>query len=341
MAQVRGRGARSRARSRADVEFSAEDACRTEYALPARGAAGGRIEAGATTLNIPDTVGYALPDEFGALIARLVARRARRDRDLRATATTTSASPSPTPSPAVAAGARQVEVHDQRHRRARRQHLARGGRDGAAGAPRRASASTTGDRHRAAHAAPASCSPRPPASGRSRTRRSSAATPSRTRRASTRTACSSNPLDLRDHDARRASALGAARLVLGKHSGRHAVAVAARARSAVALDAERARGADRARSRSSPTARSSSTTPTSLALVAHDARAPRRALDALPGGLRATQVLPTATVRAARSTAQRRSASAVGNGPLDAALKAIDAALGQRASSCSRCTRAR
>jgi 2-isopropylmalate synthase len=37
------------------------------------------IKAGATTLNIPDTVGYTMPDEFGALIAGIMStRRARR-----------------------------------------------------------------------------------------------------------------------------------------------------------------------------------------------------------------------------------------------------------------------
>ena len=30
------------------------------------------IEAGATTFNIPDTVGYAIPSEFGALVKRVV-----------------------------------------------------------------------------------------------------------------------------------------------------------------------------------------------------------------------------------------------------------------------------
>jgi len=33
---------------------------------------GEAIRAGATTLNIPDTVGYTLPDEFGALIAGII-----------------------------------------------------------------------------------------------------------------------------------------------------------------------------------------------------------------------------------------------------------------------------
>ncbi len=32
------------------------------------------IDAGAGTVNIPDTVGYAVPDEFGALIAGLFER---------------------------------------------------------------------------------------------------------------------------------------------------------------------------------------------------------------------------------------------------------------------------
>ncbi|PZC49248.1 MAG: 2-isopropylmalate synthase [Chloroflexi bacterium] len=51
-----------------DVEFSPMDATRTEpgflYAMLAA-----VIEAGATTINIPDTVGYAIPEEFGKLIA--------------------------------------------------------------------------------------------------------------------------------------------------------------------------------------------------------------------------------------------------------------------------------
>jgi 2-isopropylmalate synthase len=53
-----------------DVEFSAEDASRTEYSF-LREVMHAVTEAGATTLNVPDTVGYALPEEYGALIARL------------------------------------------------------------------------------------------------------------------------------------------------------------------------------------------------------------------------------------------------------------------------------
>jgi 2-isopropylmalate synthase len=53
-----------------DVEFSPEDAGRTEmeFLYEALQAA---IEAGATTLNIPDTVGYTIPDEFGERIAMI------------------------------------------------------------------------------------------------------------------------------------------------------------------------------------------------------------------------------------------------------------------------------
>jgi 2-isopropylmalate synthase len=53
-----------------DVEFSPEDAGRSdkEFLVHVLKAA---IEAGATTLNIPDTVGYCTPEEYGFLIAYL------------------------------------------------------------------------------------------------------------------------------------------------------------------------------------------------------------------------------------------------------------------------------
>jgi 2-isopropylmalate synthase len=50
-----------------DVEFSPEDAGRSDPAFLHEVLAQA-IRAGATTLNIPDTVGYTTPDEFGALI---------------------------------------------------------------------------------------------------------------------------------------------------------------------------------------------------------------------------------------------------------------------------------
>lgn len=52
----------------ADVEFSAEDASRTQPEF-LHDVLAEAIRAGAATVNIPDTVGYTTPDEFGALIA--------------------------------------------------------------------------------------------------------------------------------------------------------------------------------------------------------------------------------------------------------------------------------
>ncbi len=55
----------------ADIEFSPEDAGRSdpEFLYLVLGEA---IQAGATTLNIPDTVGYTTPDEYGAMIAGII-----------------------------------------------------------------------------------------------------------------------------------------------------------------------------------------------------------------------------------------------------------------------------
>ncbi|CAM6087465.1 unnamed protein product [Calypogeia fissa] len=55
-----------------DVEFSPEDAGRSDPEFLYR-ILGEVIKAGATTLNIPDTVGITLPTEFGGLIAKLKA----------------------------------------------------------------------------------------------------------------------------------------------------------------------------------------------------------------------------------------------------------------------------
>ena len=53
------------------IEFSAEDASRSEKEFLAQ-VFGEVIRAGAKTLNVPDTTGYAIPSEFGALIGYLV-----------------------------------------------------------------------------------------------------------------------------------------------------------------------------------------------------------------------------------------------------------------------------
>ena len=69
--EIVDRSVRDAAARVADVEFSPEDASRSdpEFMLDALRVA---LEAGAKTLNIPDTVGYATPTEYGALIDRIV-----------------------------------------------------------------------------------------------------------------------------------------------------------------------------------------------------------------------------------------------------------------------------
>ena len=93
----------------AEVEFSAEDASRTDLDFLCR-VAETAIKAGASVINIPDTVGYATPDEFHDFIRALISRVPGMDRavlsvhchdDLGLAVANTLA--------AVRAGARQVE----------------------------------------------------------------------------------------------------------------------------------------------------------------------------------------------------------------------------------------
>lgn len=57
----------------AEIEFSAEDASRTEHDFLLR-VYEAVVDAGATTVNIPDTVGYAIPAEFAELTRKVVER---------------------------------------------------------------------------------------------------------------------------------------------------------------------------------------------------------------------------------------------------------------------------
>ena len=54
-----------------DVEFYAEDAGRTDNEYLAR-VVEAAIKAGATVVNIPDTTGYCLPEEYGQKIKYLI-----------------------------------------------------------------------------------------------------------------------------------------------------------------------------------------------------------------------------------------------------------------------------
>ncbi len=56
-----------------NVEFSPEDAARSDFDFLVQ-VVTAVIDAGATTVNIPDTVGYSVPSEFGALIKKLFER---------------------------------------------------------------------------------------------------------------------------------------------------------------------------------------------------------------------------------------------------------------------------
>src|SRR6059058_2444203 len=70
----------TRARSYTDdVEWSAEDGTRTEHDFLCR-CVEAAINAGATTINVPDTVGYSVPDEYFALIRMVRDRVPNSDR---------------------------------------------------------------------------------------------------------------------------------------------------------------------------------------------------------------------------------------------------------------------
>ena len=92
-----------------DVEFSPEDATRTELDFLCQ-VVQKAVDAGATTINIPDTVGYSTPEEFGSLIRAIrervhgmerVTLSAHCHNDLGLAVANSLA--------AIAAGARQVE----------------------------------------------------------------------------------------------------------------------------------------------------------------------------------------------------------------------------------------
>ena len=112
-----------------DVEFSPMDATRADVEFTAE-VITAALEEGATTINIPDTVGYAMPQEYAAFLTRLhelvpglrdVVLSVHCHDDLGPGRRELLRRP--------AGGRAPGRVRDQRHRRARRQRVARGDRD--------------------------------------------------------------------------------------------------------------------------------------------------------------------------------------------------------------------
>lgn len=92
-----------------DVEWSAEDATRTDHDFLCR-CVDAAITAGATTINIPDTVGYTVPEEYYALIKMLHDRVANADKVIFSTHCHNDLGMAVANSMAgVKAGARQIE----------------------------------------------------------------------------------------------------------------------------------------------------------------------------------------------------------------------------------------
>ena len=120
-----------------DVEFSPEDGYRSDPDFLCR-VLEAVIAEGATTINIPDTVGYAIPELYGELHPHA----ARAHAELRQGDLVGALPQRPGHGGGQLAGRREDRrrapgrVHDQRPGRARRQLLARGGGDGGAHAPR-------------------------------------------------------------------------------------------------------------------------------------------------------------------------------------------------------------
>ncbi len=111
-----------------DVEFSAEDATRTEPDFLEE-ISRAVVAAGARTVNLPDTVGYSVPEEYGPFIGRIakalgdsaiVSVHCHNDLGL-ASANSLAG---------VQCGRAADRVHHQRHRRAGGELRARRGRDG-------------------------------------------------------------------------------------------------------------------------------------------------------------------------------------------------------------------
>ncbi len=300
-----------------EVEFSAEDATRTDYGY-LREVLRAVFEAGASTLNVPDTVGYSLPQEYAELVGNLVKDipgaviSVHCHNDLGLAVANSIA--------AVQAGARQVECTingiGERAGNASLEELVmaikvRGETLGA----------ETGIRSELLAPTSAMLSgvtgvwpqPNKAVVGRNAFAHEAGIH---------QHGILANPLT---YEIMTPASVGVKEtlLVLGKHSGKHAVEARLKHLGIRLSPAEVEEVTTRVKELADR--RKFVYDEDLLALLEH-APEPRARLvryQALAGN----QMLPTATVEL-EVEGQRRTASAIGNGPLDAALKAADAALG-------------
>jgi 2-isopropylmalate synthase len=301
-----------------EVEFSAEDASRTDYGY-LREILQAVFEAGARTLNVPDTVGYALPPEYGDMVRKLV-----RDipgavisvhchNDLGLAVANSLA--------AVQAGARQVEC------------TINGIGERAGNASLEELVMALKVRREILQAETGICSDLlVPTSAQLSTLTGVWPQPNKAivgRNAFAHEAgihqhgVLANPLC---YEIMTPASVGLSQsmLVLGKHSGKHAVESRLKQLGIDGMKPEEIEDVTR-RVKELADRTKFVYDEDLLAIVEHTAE-PRAKLvryQVISGN----QILPTATVEV-EVEGHRRSASAVGNGPLDAALKAADAALG-------------
>jgi 2-isopropylmalate synthase len=300
-----------------EVEFSAEDASRTDYGF-LREVLQAVFEAGAKTLNVPDTVGYSLPHEYAEMVGRLVKDipgaviSVHCHNDLGLAVANSIA--------AVQAGARQVEctingIGERAGNTSLEEFVmalkVRGEALGAATGVK----SELLNPSSAALAGITGVWPQPNKAVVGRNAFAHEA-------GIHQHGILANPLT---YEIMTPASVGVKEtlLVLGKHSGRHAVEARLR-HLGIHLPAEELEDVT-TRVKELADRRKFVYDDDLMALVAHTAE-PRARLvryQALSGN----QMLPTATVEV-EIEGERRTASAVGNGPLDAALKAADEALG-------------
>ena len=300
-----------------EVEFSAEDASRTDYGF-LREVLQAVFEAGASVLNVPDTVGYSLPQEYAEMVRRLVADipgaviSVHCHNDLGLAVANSVA--------AVQAGARQVECTingiGERAGNTSLEEIVMALK--VRGETLQASTGVKTELLAPTSAALAGVTGVWPQPNKAVVGRNAFAHEAGIHQHG----ILANPLT---YEIMTPASVGVKEtlLVLGKHSGKHAVQARLKTLG-IHLPPEEVEDVT-TRVKELADRRKFVYDEDLLALVEH-APEPRARLvryQALAGN----QMLPTATVEV-EVEGERRTASAVGNGPLDAALKAADIALG-------------